>query len=169
MGYNKGLVKLMVHNRLNDTFVRIIQDIPNSELNPKSNTLILKQNDSLMTYEQFYSMIYMIVLEYIPNENENPLFKAIKMFPRAIKNIRRIKQNDEIINLQKEILGKYFYISGDENIKEKLSELENEIDQLIDNNELEILDPVLLRFDERMRSGLLADLEHLSQLLNERA
>lgn len=169
MGYNKGLVKLMVYNRLNDTFVRIIQDIPNSELSPKSNILIVKQNDSLMTYKQFYSMIYMIVLEYIPSENENPLFKAIKMFPRAIKNIRRIKQNDEIINFQKKILDKYFYTSGDENIKAKLSELENEIDQLIDNNELEILDPVLLRFDERMRSGLLADLEHLSQLLNKRA
>lgn len=168
MGYNKGLVKLMVHNRLNDTFVRIIQNIPNSELNPKSNALIVKSKNSLMTYEQFYNMIYMIVLEYIPNENENPLFKAIKMFPRAIKNIRRIKQNDEIINFQKKILDKYFYTSGDENIKEKLSELENEIDLLIDNNELEILDPVLLRFDERMRSGLLADLEHLSQLLNEK-
>lgn len=121
-----------------------------------------------MTYEQFYNIIYMMVLEYIPNEDENPLFKAIEMFPKAIKNIHRIQQNKEIINLQKEILDKYFYTSGDENIKEKLLELENEINLLIDDNDLKILDQVLLSFDERMRSGLLTDLESLSQLLNKR-
>ncbi|MEZ3516159.1 MAG: hypothetical protein K1W37_13115 [Lachnospiraceae bacterium] len=168
MDYNKGLVKLMVRDRLHNTFVEIIQDIPNPELSPKSSALIVKQKNSLMTYEQFYNIIYMMVLDYIPNEDENPLFKAIEMFPKAIKNIHRIQQNKEIINLQKEILDKYFYTSGDENIKEKLLELENEINLLIDDNDLKILDRVLLSFDERMRSGLLTDLESLSQLLNKR-
>lgn len=109
MDYNKGLVKLMVRDRLHNTFVEIIQDIPNPELSPKSSALIVKQKNSLMTYEQFYNIIYMMVLEYIPNEDENPLFKAIEMFPKAIKNIHRIQQNKEIINLQKEILDKYLH------------------------------------------------------------
>lgn len=37
MDYNKGLVKLMVRDRLHNTFVEIIQDIPNPELSPKCN------------------------------------------------------------------------------------------------------------------------------------
>lgn len=43
MDYNKGLVKLMVRDRLHNTFVEIIQDIPNPELSPKSSALIVKQ------------------------------------------------------------------------------------------------------------------------------
>ena len=168
MGCHKGLIKLAVRNRLNDTFVRIIQDIPAAELKTQNNALLVKQNGNLMTYDQFYSMLYLRVLEYIPGEKENPLFKVIKMLPKTIENIYRIKQNNEIINFQKTILDEYFYTPGDKNIKEKLSELENAIDQLIDNGELETLDDVLSRFDERMRSGLLADLERLSQLLNQR-
>lgn len=168
MGYNKELVRFMVRDRLNNTFVGIIKDIPDSVLNPKNNALIAKPKNSLMTYEQFYNMIYMVVLEYIPDENEDPLLKVIKMLPKAVRNMRRIKQNKEITNLQKEILDKYFYTSGADNIKEKLLELENEINILIDDNDLEILDLVLLRFDERMRAGLLTDLKHLSELLNER-
>lgn len=168
MGYNKELARIKVNYRLNDMFVKIIQDIPNSELNPRSNTLTLPQKNRLMSYDQFYKRIYMIVLDYIPSENENPLFKAIKMLPRAIKNTRRIKQNIEIIKFQQEILDKYFYTQCDDNIKEKLSELKNAVNQLIDNDDFEILDDVLSRFDERMRSGLLSDLIHLSQLLEQR-
>ena len=137
-------------------------------MKPENNALIVQQKNNLISYEQFYNIIYRRVLEYIPAENENPLLKAIMMLPRAIKNVRRIKQNNEIIKLQQEILDKYFYCAGDENIKTKLLELENEIDTLIAKNELEILDLVLSRFDERMRSGVLEDLKRLSQLLDKR-
>ena len=121
-----------------------------------------------MTYEQFYNYIYRIVLEYVPREGENPLMKAIKMFPRAIKNVQRIKQNNDIIAFQREILDKYFYNSGDDNIKEKLLELEENINQLIAEDEMEIFEDVLTHFDDRMRSGLLSDLERLSAMLKNR-
>jgi len=70
--------------------------------------------------------------------------------------------NNEILNELRTI---------DEQIDElttRVIELENEINLLIDDNDLKILDRVLLSFDERMRSGLLTDLESLSQLLNKR-
>ena len=168
MYYNKSLVKMKVKSRLNDTFVGIISDIPSSELNPSGNVLIVSSQNSLMTYEQFYNVIYKCVLEYIPRENENPLIKAIRMLPKAITNVQRIKNNNEIIKKQNEILDKYFYTSGDNNIKEKLQELERDIDQLIEDKDLDILERVLLNFDDRIRSGLLTDLEILSQLLAKR-
>ena len=121
-----------------------------------------------MTYDQFYNTVYKYVLEYIPRENENPLIKAIRMMPKAIKNAKRIKNNTEIIKKQNEILDKYFYVSGDNNIKEKLDELKEAIDQLIEDNDLDIIEGVLKNFDDRMRMGLLKDLEILSQLLTKR-
>lgn len=168
MGYNKSFIKLKVYSKLNNTFIGIIRDIPSPDLKQGNNTLFVQQKSGLMSYEQFYNIIYRIVSEYVPAENENPLFKAIMMFPKAMKNARRIKQNNEIIKVQRDILERYFYTLGNDNIKIKLSELEKEIDLLICENEFEILDLVLARFDERMRSGLLADLEHLSQLLEKR-
>jgi hypothetical protein len=104
----------------------------------------------------------------VPRDGENLLMKAIKMFPRAIKNAQRIKLNNEIIAFQNEILNKYFYNSGDNNVKEKLLELEENINQLIEDDEMEILEPVLSNFNERMRSGLLADLEKLSDMIDKR-
>lgn len=168
MVYHKELVKIKVKSRLNDIFIGIIQDIPSSEFNPISNVVCEKKNN-IMTYESFYNVLYRCVLEYIPIHNENPLLKSIKMAPRVIKNIQNIKCNVEIVKFQKKILGKYFYFSGDSNIKEKLSELEKNVNQLIEEDELEILEDVLLRFDDRIRSGLLADLEYLTHLLDKRA
>lgn len=168
MVYNKALVKMKVNRRISDTFIGIIEDLPTSEFNPRKNALIVQNKNTLITYEQFYNYIYRIVLEYVPRDGENPLMKAIKMFPRAIKNAQRIKQNNEIITFQNEILKKYFYIPGDNNVKEKLLELEENINQLIEDDEMEILDPVLSNFNERMRSGLLADLEKLSDMMDKR-
>ena len=168
MDYSKTLVKMKVNRRLNDTFIGIIHDLPTSEFDPRKNALMVQNKNSLMTYEQFYNYIYKIVLEYVPRDGENPLIKAIKMFPRAIKNLQRIKQNNEIIIFQNEILDKYFYNSGVDNVKEKISELEENISQLIEDGEMELLEPVLSSFDERMRSGLLSDLEHLSLMLDKR-
>jgi len=168
MDYNKALVKMKVNRRINDTFLGIIKDLPSSEFSPRKNALIVQNKNSLMTYEQFYNYIYRIVLEYVPREGENPLMKAIKMFPRAIKNVQRIKQNNDIIAFQREILDKYFYNSGDDNIKEKLLELEENINQLIAEDEMEIFEDVLTHFDDRMRSGLLSDLERLSAMLKNR-
>lgn len=168
MVYNKAFVKMKVNRRINDVFVGIIEDLPASDFNSRKNELIVKNKNSLITYEQFYNYIYRIVLEYVPSDGENPLMKAIKMFPRAIKNSQRIMQNNEIITFQNEILNKYFYISGDNNIKEKLVELEENINQLIEDDEIEILERVLLNFNERMRSGLLEDLEKLSDMMAKR-
>ena len=168
MAYNKALVKMKVNRRLNDTFVGIIEDLPISEFNSTKNALVVQNKNSLITYEQFYNYVYRIVLEYVPRNGENPLVKAIKMFPRAIKNAQRIKQNNDIIAFQNEILEKYFYSSGDENIKEKLIELEMNINQLVEEGELEILESVLSNFDDRMRSGLLSDLRQLSAMLDKR-
>lgn len=168
MAYNKALVKMKVNRRLNDTFVGIIEDLPISEFNSTKNALVVQNKNSLITYEQFYNYVYRIVLEYVPRNGENPLVKAIKMFPRAIKNAQRIKQNNDIIAFQNEILEKYFYSSGDENIKEKLLELEMNINQLVEEGELEILESVLSNFDDRMRSGLLSDLRQLSAMLDKR-
>ena len=109
MAYNKALVKMKVNRRLNDTFVGIIEDLPISEFNSTKNALVVQNKNSLITYEQFYNYVYRIVLEYVPRDGENPLVKAIKMFPRAIKNAQRIKQNNDIIAFQNEILEKYFY------------------------------------------------------------
>lgn len=168
MAYNKALVKMKVNRRLNDTFVGIIEDLPISEFNSTKNALVVQNKNSLITYEQFYNYVYRIVLEYVPRNGENPLVKAIKMFPRAIKNAQQIKQNNDIIAFQNEILEKYFYSSGDENIKEKLLELEMNINQLVEEGELEILESVLSNFDDRMRSGLLSDLRQLSAMLDKR-
>lgn len=168
MDYNQGLVRLKVKKRLNDLFIGIIQDIPESEFNPGRNALIVQQQNNIMTYEQFYNVVYRIVLEYIPRDNENPLFRAIKMLPRAMKNIQRINQNKDIIKFQNEILDNYFYDSGNKNIKEKVSELEKEVNKLIEVNNFEILERVLSNFEDRMRSGLLNDLAVLSQLLDKR-
>lgn len=168
MDYKKGLVNLKAKSRLNDIFVGIIKDIHDLGFNSRSNDLVKQQKNSLITCEQFYNIIYIIVLEYIPKNSEQPLRKAIRMLPKAIKNIHRIKQNNEIIKFQKEILDKYFYTSGCNNIKKKLSELENEVNKLINDDDLEILEDVLLGFDKRIHLGLLNDLERLSRLLDER-
>ena len=168
MDYNQGLVRLKVKKRLNDLFIGIIQDIPESEFNPGRNALIVQQQNNIMTYEQFYNVVYRIVLEYIPRDNENPLLRAIKMLPRTMKNIQRINQNKDIIKFQNEILDNYFYDSGNKNIKEKVSELEKEVNKLIEVNNFEILERVLSNFEDRMRSGLLNDLAVLSQLLDKR-
>ena len=168
MDYNKSLVRMKVKTRLSDTFVGIIHDIPSPELNPSVNALVVSSQNSLMTYDQFYNTVYKCVLEYIPRENENPLISVIRMMPKAIKNAKRIKNNTEIIKNQNEILDKYFYVSGDNNIKEKLGELKEAIDQLIEDNDLDIIEGVLKNFDDRMRMGLLKDLGILSQLLTKR-
>lgn len=168
MDYHKNLVRLKVHSRLNDTFVGIIQDIPSADLKIGNNALIVRQKNNLMSFEQFYNIIYRIVSEYVPTENEDPILKAIKMLPKALQNACRIKQNYEIKKLQKKILNEYFYRAGNNNIKTKLSELETGIDILIEENNLKDLDETLSRFDERMRNGLLKDLNHLSQLLEKR-
>lgn len=168
MGYNKALIKMKVNRRINDTFARIIEDLPKPEINPCKKALVLQNKITLITYEQFYNYIYRIVLEYVPRDGENPLMKAIKMFPRAIKNARHIKLNYEIITFQNEILDKYFYIPGNNNVKEKLLELEENINQLIEDEEMDILENVLSNFNERMRSGLLADLKTLSIMMDKR-
>lgn len=168
MDYNKALVKMKINRRINDTFLGIIKDLPLSEFAAEKNTLIVQNKNSLMTYEQFYNYVYRIVLEYVPREGENPLMKAIKMLPRTIKNVQRIKQNNDIIEFQKEILDKYFYNSGADNIKEKLVELEENINLLIAEDEIEILEDVLTRFDDRMHKGMISDLEKLSVMLKNR-
>lgn len=168
MVYNKTLIKMKVNHRINDTFVRIIEDLPKQEINPCKQALAVQNKNTLITYEQFYNYIYRIVLEYVPSDGENPLMKAIKMFPRAIKNARRIKLNNEIISFQNEIMDKYFYIPGNNNVKEKLLELEENINQLIEDEEMDILENVLSNFNERMRSGLLADLKKLSIMMDKR-
>lgn len=159
---------MKVKTRLSETFTRIIRDIPSPELNPSINALVVSSQNSLMTYDQFYNTVYKCVLEYIPRENDNPLIKAIRMMPKAIRNTQQIRNNTEIIKKQNEILHKYFYSQEDKNIKNKLSELKEAINQLIEDDDLDTIESVLKNFDDRMRMGLLKDLEVLSQLLTKR-
>ena len=70
--------------------------------------------------------------------------------------------------MQRKILDKYFYISGDMNIKEKIDELKFYVDDLIESEDLEDLDSVLNNFEERMRDYFLNDMKSLADLLEKR-
>lgn len=50
-----------------------------------------------------------------------------------------------------------------------MQELENEIDRIIEEEDdrLKVIESLLSNFKDRMRAGLVSDLEHLSQLLEE--
>lgn len=165
---NNALLRMKVNHRLNDVFTRIIQDIPNTELKTSKNALAVTQKNGLMTYEEFYEIVYRSVLEYVPRDGENSMLMVIKMLPRVTKNIQRIKINDEIIRKQNEILQKYFFKSAPDNIKKKLKKLETSINKLIKNNEVDLIEACLNNFESRMRDGLLTDLKELSNLLDKR-
>lgn len=171
MDYNKySFLKMKVNSKVSAIFTGIIEDIPNFE--EKCNDYALVKKGGLITYEKFYLIVYKCVLDYIPKEDENLLIKAITMLPRAKKNIQRIIDNKGILELQRSILDKYFYSHGNGgtnyNIKDKINELKDQIDELIADGDLQMLDAVLEHFENRMRDGFLADMKKLSLLLEKR-
>lgn len=159
---------MKVNREINNIFVGIIKDVPAPIVKLPKDALVPYNKNGTVLYDQFYNDLYRIVLAYVPRGNENPIKKAIIMLPRAISNAKRVKDNSEIISKQNEILDKYFYLSGNENIKEKLEELKGVLDELMDSGDIEILETVLSRFDDRIRRGLLVDLDTLSKMLEER-
>lgn len=162
----KSIFSMKVNSKLDNMFRGIIEDIPTLE--NSGSELALIQKGELISYEGFYNILYKCVLEYIPKKNENPLIKAIVMLPRAIKNVKRIAANSEIIEFQRKILNDYFYMPGKKNIKEKVNELKNAIDELIEVGDYQILEDVLENFENRIRNDFLKDMEKLADLLKKR-
>ena len=162
--------QMKINYRVNTVFANIIDDLPR---NADGKTLVTSKqylaetnNNQFINYSEFCRILYCYIQMYIPRRGENPLLKAVKMFPRFIENLRNINNNYTIIELQNTILHTYFLDSGDKNVKEKIAELKSELQTLVDNDEVEFIDSVIDRFETRMREGLLSDLEELSRLLN---
>ena len=165
---NNCFEKVKVNTKISNIFVGIIKDIPSSELCSNYRTLTVQKRNSLISYEDFYMIIYKCVLEYVPRKGENLILKIIKKLPTTIKNIQHIIDNKKIIEFQQYILDKYFYDKdSDNNIKKKINELKSNIEELIKLGEVEHLDIILDHFDDRMRTGLLTDLKKLSSLMNK--
>lgn len=165
---NKSFVKIKVNARVSKMFRDIIEDIPLSCPRTENTALIVRPQTSLISYEEFYNIIYKCVLTYIPSRNQNTLMIVVKNLPNVLKNVKRIGKNKNIIDMQRKILDKYFYISGDMNIKEKIDELKFYVDDLIESEDLEDLDSVLNNFEERMRDYFLNDMKSLADLLEKR-
>lgn len=165
---NKSFIRMKVNLRVSELFTNIISDIPYPYFKSGGTTLISYKKNTLILYEEFYDIVYRCVLEYVPKESENPLVKAIKQLPRAFKNVKRIQENKKIIEFQQSILDKYFYTHGEMNIRDKIDELKLQVEELIEQGELEYLDSILERFEERMRSDFLNDMKILSHLLEKR-
>lgn len=155
-----------VNSKLNDMFHRIIEDIPAACKNQSTEIALVKKGD-IISYEKFCVILYKSVLDYIPEEGENPLVKAIAMLPRFVTNVKRIKANKEIKKLQKIILNKYFYLPGDDNIKSKVKELKSQIGDL-EEDDYQILDNIMERFEDRIRTGFLTDMSELARLMEKR-
>jgi hypothetical protein len=170
MDYNKGnsLYDMKINLKLNSTFHGILEDMPAVSIGNNTNAEIALVKNEVLTYESFYNTLYTCVLQYVPSENENVLQKAISMLPRVIRNVKRLKTNKNIICLQNEILNKYFYESGDYNIKEKLVELKEQLEQLVIDKDYECIDSVLQRFDIFMREKFLSDINDLSKMIDDR-
>lgn len=161
---------MKVNSRVSGVFSDIISDIPYPSIKKGGNELIAHSQNTLISYEDFYNIMYRCVLEYVPRKNENPLITAVRKLPNAIKNVKRIKANTKIIELQHNILEKYFYKheNNEDNLRNKIDELKSEVDKLIEVGEVEYLDSVLNNFEERMKRGFLNDMRILSQLMENR-
>lgn len=96
------------------------------------------------------------------------MLKAIKMLPRAIKNVKRIQSNVCIIELQNSILQKYFYPNSNENIKDKVFELKQSTAGLLESGDEELIDCHIDNFQDWVEHGLVSDLQKLSVLLERR-
>lgn len=173
MVFNRNFMwQIKINYRVNTVFASIIDDLPKSSdgkaLVYSKQYLAVTNNNQVINYSEFCRILYCYIQMYIPRGGENPLFKAIKMFPRFVENVRNINNNYTIIELQNDILHTYFLDSGHKNVKEKIAELKSELQTLIDDEEVELIDSVIDRFEEHMREGLLSDLEELSRLLKQR-
>lgn len=167
MGSDDRFLKRKVRVKLNNTFCRIVNDIPS--LGSQGQIVVIRKGE-IITCDQFYNILLRCVIEYIPHNGENFLIKAITKLPRLISNIKEIKQNHEIIILQESILNKYFYLPGNDNIKEKIVELKKEIDFLIaDEPDLfvDVVDRILDNFEARMKDGIVKDIKNLYSLINQ--
>lgn len=169
MDYKKDIfIKMKVNSKVSAVFTNIISDIPYPSFRTGGTALIKQAQNTIISYEDFYNIVYKCVLEYIPKKDENLLVKIIVKFPKAIKNVQRINENSEIIKLQHDILNKYFYNHGDMNLRDKINELKIQVNELIELGDLEYLETILDRFEERMRNSFLCDMKKLSQLLENR-
>lgn len=168
----KFMWQMKINYRVNTVFANIIDDLPQNAdgktLVTSKQYLAVTNNNQFINYSEFCRILYSYIQMYIPRSGENPLFKAVKMFPRFIENLRNINNNYTIIELQNTILHKYFLDSGNQNVKEKIAELKSELQTLVDNDEVEFIDAAIDNFETRMREGLLSDLEELSMLLKQR-
>lgn len=166
------ILKMKVNARVNNVFAGIIDDLPKTDNSLKNvsgkNYLSTTKKGQIINYESFYREIYNCILEYMPRDNENPFLKALKKLPQAIKNVKRISENKEILEFQNEILKKYFYEHGDENIRDKINELKEYINISINDGDLEYISRILDHFEDRMQNGIVKDMQQLSILLKKR-
>ena len=152
-----NILKMKVNANINNVFAGMIDDLPKSsnqlvEISGKTY-LATTQNGRIVNYENFYKLIYNYTM----------------------KNLRRIEANNEILRFQKEILTKYFYESGNKyNVKEKIQELRDNINELIESDGWEYIGGILSNFEQRMRNedpeneGIISALNRLSKMLEER-
>ena len=164
---SKTFIKMKVNKKISNIFHVIISDIPYPSFRNSPITLVAHNHTALISCEDFFVILFRCVSEYVPRNNEHPLLLAVKKLPNGIRNVKKIKANSQIINLQKEILDKYFYLPGDHNLKNKIAELKENIDQQIESGNMEIIDRILIRFEDRMRSTFLSDMTKLSQLMEK--
>lgn len=171
MDCNNEQIRLMVKQRVSDTFIKIINDLPDSDFNPQKNALIVQKNSELITSMELYNILHEYITNIIPKKSDNTktiIKKIIFLIPGTIKDLVDIKNNVKIISYQNQILNKYFTDTGEFSIKEKISDLEKHISNLVEKEDLEYLDIVLSNFSERVHSELLKDLEVLSVLLKKK-
>ena len=173
MEYNVKIIwKMKAAVRVNRLFGKILDELPKPE-----NTLMVinsdsylstTQNGQIINYDSFYKIVYNCVQAYIPSENENILTKVIKNIPRTIRNIKRIEDNREILEFQNKILEKYFYDGGEYNLKNKILDLKQIIDEATDYGKLDLVDNFLCDFEMRMQQDLGEDLQKLQRMLKKR-
>lgn len=162
-----NFIRMKVNLQISKMFASIISDIPGTSCKERKNELSIQKN-RLISMDAFCDAMYKYALECIPNEEESFFSRFIRNTSSTAENIKRINETKKIIKLQNNILDKYFRIHGEFNIKDKINELNREVNNLIEDGNIEYLDRVLENFEGRMRSSFLTDMKKLSQLLSDR-
>jgi len=169
-----------INKRVNEVFAKILDDLPkpkdkngNASINGEQY-LAVTDGSQIVDYAEFYKQLHSAVFMYIPQKGENPIIRFLLVVPRIYKNIKKIKAANEIIEYQKEILAKYFESSSKYNIKNKILELKDELNDPDIRCDEDLVNKVICDFDSRMRGkvagypSIMKDLDKLSKLIEER-
>lgn len=149
-------LKKEVDKRVSEVFTRILQEIPESEFQEKNGVLI--------SYNDFLDRLSNTLIQCSQKPSESPknTGKGSLLIVMGI-TIFQIAKNHIFLNKQKKFMGKYFGESSNYNIKNKISELKLQIDNLLSEKDMNMEDvkDVLDNFEMRMRKDFLSDLKEL--------